>query len=239
MTPFYDDPSGLTRYDSPGIYYDGVSPEPSGKKKMIKVVLNLSKQPILDCIALARKIKVKMTGNAKFTTPDPALAALDTAATECETANNNYESAKDTAKQLLDIRNQKWDALNTLITLEASYVGNHSATTADVESAGLTASAPAGAAVAPDQVHNLTVTTGDSDGLLDVHWDPASAAKSYEIESSPEPMTAGSFTHKDTVTKSSVTLTGFTSGTRVWLRVRAVNGKGKGAWSDPVSKIVP
>jgi hypothetical protein len=239
MTPFYDDPSGLTHYDSPGTFYDDVPPSPSERKKMIKVVLNLSKKTILETIALARKVKTKLTGNAKFPSPDPALTVLDTATTDCETANNNYESGKDTLKQLLDIRNQKWDALNSLLTAEASYVGNHASTTADVESAGFAASAPAGPVAIPQQVHNVSVTTGDNDGSLDVHWDADATAKTFELETSPDPMTPAGFTHRDTVTKSSATLTGFTSGSRVWVRVRAINSKGKGPWSDAVSKIVP
>jgi phage host-nuclease inhibitor protein Gam len=88
-------------------------------------------------------------------------------------------------------------------------------------------------------VINLSVTQGDNNGALDQHWDPDPTAKSYELQTSTDPMTDSSFTHRDTVTKSSCTTTGLTSGTRIWSRVRAVNPAGKGPWSEPVSKIVP
>jgi uncharacterized protein (UPF0333 family) len=175
----------------------------------------------------------------RATTPDPALTALTTAATEAETANTAYESSKETTKQLLTVRNQKWDAMNALITKEAAYVGGHSDTTADVESAGFSATPPASPTQIPAQVINLSVTQGDNNGALDQHWDPDSTAKSYELQTSTDPMTDSSFTHRDTVTKSSCTTTGLTSGTRIWSRVRAVNPAGKGPWSEPVSKIVP
>src|SRR6185312_9396997 len=114
---FYDVPGGATRYDSALVFYDSFAPAPGRKRKM-KTTLNLSKKTILQAIAFARLIKTKMTGNAKFTTPDPTLAALGTAADDAETANDAYESSKETTKELLDVRNQKWDALNTLITKE-------------------------------------------------------------------------------------------------------------------------
>jgi len=234
---FYDDPGGQTRYDA-GVLYDDVSPAPAGRKKL-KITLNLSKKTILDAIAYCRLIVQKLTGNTKFTTPDPALTALTTAATEAETANTAYESSKETTKQLLTVRNQKWDAMNALITKEAAYVGGHSDTTADVESAGFSATPPASPTQIPAQVINLSVTQGDNNGALDQHWDPDPTAKSYELQTSTDPMTDSSFTHRDTVTKSSCTTTGLTSGTRIWSRVRAVNPAGKGPWSEPVSKIVP
>jgi len=44
--------------------------------------------------------------------------------------------------------------------------------------------------------------------------------------------------HKD-VTKSKTINLGLVSGSRVWMRVRAVNAAGEGPWSDPATKIVP
>jgi hypothetical protein len=41
------------------------------------------------------------------------------------------------------------------------------------------------------------------------------------------------------VTNSKTTLTGYPSGSKLWVRVRAINSKGKGAWSDVAVKIVP
>ena len=52
-------------------------------------------------------------------------------------------------------------------------------------------------------------------------------------------MTGTSFVTADTLTNSKTTLTGFTSGARIWVRVRAINSAGKGPWSDPAVKIVP
>jgi hypothetical protein len=205
----------------------------------MKITLNLAQKKILDTIAFCRLIVQKMTGNAKFTTPDPALTALTAAALDAETANTAYESSKETTRELLIVRNQKWDAMNTLITSESTYVAKHSDTEADVESAGFTNTLPPSPTQIPDQVSNLCVTQGDNDGSLDHQWDSDSNAKGFEVQTSPDPVTDSSYVHRDTVTKSSCTTSGHTSGSRVWSRVRAFNSAGKGPWSDPVSKIVP
>lgn len=83
------------------------------------------------------------------------------------------------------------------------------------------------------------LTAGDNEGSLHVHWDPLDNGKSYEVQASADPFTPTSFTTHDTVTKSSTALTSLTSGSRTWVRVRAINSAGKGAWSDPAVKVVP
>ncbi len=90
----------------------------------------------------------------------------------------------------------------------------------------------------PGQVRNLTLASGNV-GELDAQWDSDAAAKSYEIQTSSDPVTAASWTAQPSVTKSSTILQGLTSGSRQSVRVRAVGGAGTGAWSDPATKIVP
>lgn len=97
-------------------------------------------------------------------------------------------------------------------------------------SAGIAVRAVKTPATIPGPVMNLSVTASDNAGAVDVHWDPLPGAKTYEVQTSADPFTTTSFTTADTVTKSSTTLNGLTSGTRVWVRVRAINSAGKGAW---------
>jgi hypothetical protein len=83
------------------------------------------------------------------------------------------------------------------------------------------------------------VTAGDHDGELNAQWDPVHGAKTYEVQTSPDPFTATSWSKTKSVTPSSVVLTGFTSGARIWVRVRAIGTGGEGNWSSEISKIVP
>jgi hypothetical protein len=81
---------------------------------------------------------------------------------------------------------------------------------------------------------------GDNEGTLDVSWDPVRAAISYEIQISVDPITGSSWAFKQTATKSSATVNSLTSGTKQWVRVRAVGaGNATGPWSDPATKVVP
>jgi hypothetical protein len=91
----------------------------------------------------------------------------------------------------------------------------------------------------PAQAANMTLTAGDFDGTLDAAWDAVPGARSYEIRASPDPMSATSWVNKLTVTKSSATLPGLTSGAKTWMRVRAIGAAGPGPWSDPAVKTVP
>jgi len=91
----------------------------------------------------------------------------------------------------------------------------------------------------PGQVMNLSLTSSDNAGALDAHWDSLSGAKSFEVQTSPDPFTTTSWVGADTLTNSKVTLSGYVSGSKLWVRVRAINSKGKGAWSDVAVKVVP
>jgi len=91
----------------------------------------------------------------------------------------------------------------------------------------------------PTQVLNLVLTEGDNEGSLDYAHDPTRGAKSNEVQTSVDPVTPSSWTYKMTAPKSSGTIPGLTTGTRVWVRVRAIGSAGEGPWSDPAVKTVP
>jgi hypothetical protein len=90
------------------------------------------------------------------------------------------------------------------------------------------------------QVLNLVVSAGDNDGTLDCGWDPTKGAGSYEVQVSVDPVTSTSWAFKDVSNISTLTLTGLTSGSKMWVRTRAIGaGNNKGPWSDPATKTVP
>jgi len=208
---------------------------------MAKVKLGLRNLGPDEVVSLANTIKTAMTGNANFTTPNPTLAALGTAITTAQTKIATYESAKAAADTALSDRDAALTSLRTLLTQEADYVQNITAgDKTKIESAGMSVrddNAPIGT---PTQVLNLVVTAGDFDGTLDSSWDPVRGAQSYEIQISVDPITPTSWAFKQTSTKSSATIQGLTSGTRQWVRVRAIGaGSTPGPWSDPAVKGVP
>ena len=91
----------------------------------------------------------------------------------------------------------------------------------------------------PAQVTNLVLAAGPTDGTLKAAWKPVRGVRSYELEASPDPITPASWIFKGTVTKSKATVNSFTSGAKVWVRVRGIGAAGPGPWSDPAVKTVP
>jgi hypothetical protein len=100
------------------------------------------------------------------------------------------------------------------------------------------ASAPAPQGV-PPQVVDLRVKSSDKDGHLDASWKKAPAAKYYEVEASIDPPTSSSWVLKGSSKTTKLSVNTFTSGQRIWLRVRAIGAAGDGPWSDPAVQTVP
>ncbi|MGB8451358.1 MAG: RHS repeat-associated core domain-containing protein, partial [Anaerocolumna sp.] len=78
----------------------------------------------------------------------------------------------------------------------------------------------------PDKVLNLNAVTVN-ELTVELSWDTAEGATAYEIECNGNIL--------DTVTDSSYTHNLAASSESLIYRVRAVNGEGKGIWSDPLS----
>ena len=89
------------------------------------------------------------------------------------------------------------------------------------------------------QVVNFSVTAGDNDGELDCQHDRVTGAVNYETQTTTNPMDGGVWVNQPPSTRTSYTITGLPSGSRQWVRRRAVGTLGPGPWSDAGTKIVP
>ena len=96
----------------------------------------------------------------------------------------------------------------------------------------------------PDKVENLQVTPGDEAGEGDLVWDaqPRGTNDGYFIEVNTTDLvdrsTWGSASPRS-VSKSTATITGLTTGQKYWVRVIAFIGSGEGPPSDPKAFIAP
>ena len=152
-----------------------------------------------------------------------------------------WAAAQETAKTKTSERNDAFDALCAGLSQLAGYVEAASGgDAAKILSAGMDVRADRTPPSVPPQATNLVLTAGDFPGTLDAMCDSQGpTAKSYEWQVSPDPMTESGWATKLTTTKSSATLPGLTSATKVWVRVRALGAAGPGPWSDPATKTVP
>ena len=206
---------------------------------MAQVILNISGLSISALLQQGRNIVAAMTGNPKFTTPKPELTDITARITALATANDTYESNLVTAKENLTLRDDAAkDLIDGLIAL-----GGYVQTTSDgdpavIQSAGMSIRATRVPATLPGAVTSLSVSPSDASGGLLLSWDPMPEAASFEIQTCADPVT-GNWVNQPGVTKSKTAVNGFTSGSKVHTRVRAVNPAGTGAWSSEIAKIVP
>ncbi len=236
----------MARYDEStsvfdgGLVYDAPDLPQTRRNKMAKVKLNIDRLTDEQLIQRGKDYKTALTGNANFTTPLPSLTSVGTLITTGETKLGASNAASQAAKQATTEKNAAMDALRAALNDWGSYVQLTSGgDAAKIQSAGMDIKAASTPTAVPSMVANLAITSGDNASELDLQWDPVPGAKTYDVEVSPDPVTSNSWVRKPSPTKSKTTVTGLTSGSRIWARVRAVNAAGQGAWSDPATKIVP
>ncbi len=204
------------------------------------VKLALRTLGVLQLIALARLIVQKMTGNANFTTPDPPLADITTAANDLEAQKQAVDSAKATLGEAVAKQNSFEKNLQDLLTAEGRYVDNRAkGDKAIIESAGMSASDEPSPVGEMPQVKNLSVTRGDNPGEIDPHWDPVPKSKNYTVQVTDDPIGSAPWITRGNPTKSKMTIDGLTSGRKVWVQVAANGTAGTGAYSDPAVIVVP
>lgn len=195
-------------------------------------------------ITLANLVAPKLAPPPPATPPLPNMAtkvaALVTASGLADTANNNYEAAKSALAALKQKRDQTADALRNAHKVVVT--GCESEANGDpvllAETGYPLAAAPTPGAL-PGMIHNLSLTAGDMERVLDVHFDPDDDSNTYEVQLTTVDPIAGPYATVAQPTASKVMLTDLTSGQRVWVRARGVGPKGAGPWSDPATKIVP
>ena len=228
------------RYDS-GLYFDGFAPPATERTHMAKAKLGLDKLNSDGLAAYAATIKTAMTGNANFTTPNPTLASVGTAITALQTKLAAYNTALAAASTALADRDAADAALRALLVQLAAYVDNVSGgDRTKIESSAMGVRNGSGAIGTLNQVQSLVVKAGAEEGSLDTSWDPTRGAIAYVLESSVDPITPTSWTYKMTAGRSDALVNSFASGTKQWIRVRAIGANNQmGPWSDPAAKTVP
>ena len=208
---------------------------------MSKIILNLTKLSRADKVSLVNTIAAKAAQVAGFPNPNPKqtelLAARDNAVAQAS-ARDAQEAALKSANADLQVADRRLDeALSAHARQTEEVTGGDGAQIALLGYTLAGTPQPVGPMPKPESV---TATVGDNDGQIDGAWNRVYGAKSYEVQSSPDPIVDNNgWVHALTATRSSVTLSGLPSGKKRWLRVRAIGAQGPGPWSDPACCMVP
>jgi hypothetical protein len=213
-----------------------------GKKTMKKIIVKLELDGKSDT-ELKQYSQDHMDKVAKST----AFPTLTAGATKYKavhdgfsTALGNSDAAQKTAQEMTKIKDAAREALEVALTQDAHTVEATPGVTEDmVLNVGFAVKGAAVGISSLGKAVNLSLSTGDNKGEVDAHWNRVPGAKSYEVQWSPDPFTDASWKNADGVTKSKTTLAGLTSGSKIWVRVRALGASGPGAWSNEVLITVP
>jgi hypothetical protein len=207
---------------------------------MPKIKLSFRPLPVPEKIAKVKQFVTALEGNANFPTPSPPLANILAAITKLEGSYANTQRLKAELKSSATEQNADEEVIDKLVSQLTGYIESAAGDNeALIHSLGMETRAARSAPTIPDVADGLTATAGDHDGHIDLSWNPVTNAKSYVIQISTDANSATSWTHALTVTKSSATIDGLTSGVRYWFRVAAIGSEGQGGWSDPATKIAP
>lgn len=217
-------------------------------KPMADIKLSLSRSNPAQVIEIAAKLAGLLAPAAPATPPIPnmdgTVADLNTKLTAATTANNAYEAAKAQIASLRTTRDNAADDLRNEVNLAGNAAMKESkGDAASLQAAGFEI---AGATPSPPPVltppQNLALTAGDHDATLDASCDPPGAkhiVRSYQWQYTTGDPVTGTYADVQPTSASNTTLTGLTSGQRIWVRVRVVTTHGTTDWSDPAAKIVP
>lgn len=206
---------------------------------MAIIRLNLDGMNRLEKVAQGEKIVPLMTGNAAFPDAGDLVTELATKTAALKAKNLAQETAQQAAKEATNEANLAEAEYNIAATALANHAQSESkGDETDLLSGGFDLRSE-GSPTSMGQVQNLSATAGDNATEVDLAWDPEDGAKSYEVQSSPDPVTVSSWSHLGVAAKSKETFGGLPSGAICFFRVRAIGPNDKGPWSDPAMKRVP
>lgn len=205
-----------------------------------KVKADSRNVPIPDKIQALRGVLVKVTGNANFPIVQETLPALKAAVDLLETTYLDAQGARDTAKAKTAIQNQRETALDSLTSNLVEDVNREGNGNGNVLlTSGLPLYKEPTAAAIPAAMSNFSLSRGDNPGEIDGQCHAELLARQYESRYIIGETPTGAWVLGPTFLISKFTWTGFVSGTRVWICIRAKGTNGEGPWSDPMSLIVP
>jgi hypothetical protein len=181
----------------------------------------------------SKSIEDSMTENANFPEPTPAIADI-------RAAREAYQDALSEAKhgdgRAITVKNQKRDALQTLLRDLSAYVIKE----AKNDLAKLTSSGFDLVKVSTGNrtSDKLSIVAGEVSGQISSTMKTVRGARAFVHEFTADPLTNDSVWTQVTVSSRKYLYTGFKPGDRFWFRVRAVLIGGREVNTDPVLRIV-
>lgn len=243
--PYWDEPGvqwddPLVNWDDPRTYQEILnSNQPHA---MFDVALDINRLSIPALIARIRSIVSGVKGQAALAALHAEADALGATADTLENCETALTSAKSAVTQKVVERDAAEEPVFAKAKALAINVGKTAPDEATVLAANLRVAGKPGPRPVPDKPTGLELTVGDEEGEISGQCNGQPGIVDYhEIEfTTGDPNASGTvWQHADTSKKSVFELKNLPSGQKVWVRLRAVNARGKSPWSDPACVRVP
>jgi hypothetical protein len=206
---------------------------------MSRIKLNL-RQPVPDKLQTGRQIVAAMTNNPNFASPHPPLAEVTASLSTLDEAYKAQQIAKSDARTKAGVADDAEIQLDRQLRKLAAYVESIADTDETIiASAGMQTKAARTTPSILPAPEALSTTAGNHEGEINLTWRKVDNARSYIIQSSPDPPSADSWSHAETATVANKTMQNLTSGKKYWFRVAAIGSLGQSGWSEPATKIAP
>lgn len=182
----------------------------------------------------AQFIITALTGNAKFPTPTPTLANVQTKLDAYRTA-----MARDDSGRTAAVDTSRAELETILGQLAGNLELTSGVTDADLATTGFDMRKPRTTTDAPiDAPQNVRLRSTGNTGEVQLLCDPADRAKSYEVQHTLDPVN-GPWTDAGTFGSTrGIVISGLTRSKDYWMRIRGIGSNGPGAWSDPATILV-
>ena len=239
MMNLYDSISPVLSYDE-GLSYDQVLPSQKARSRMARAKSGVHLLTGTGLMQFLQTIITAVTGNPNAPTPTPTLVELQALYDDGAAKIN----AVDATKALLAAQVADRDAHFALVRKGITAFINYAEVACDfdpvkLQTLGLPLRSPASAPASCVTVMGLTTSTGDEAEAMTANWGRQVQADFYEVQISTDPLNGNTWTSAANVSEPRVALNGLPSGQKRWVRVRAVNRKGAGPWSDPSCRMIP
>ncbi len=207
---------------------------------MTKAKVGFQRESVADKIQKSGAIVDQMDGNSNFPKAQPLIAPMRATITALGDKARAAQASQAATKALFVEQGQLESELDGELS---GMVGDVNAEAGGDEtkllSSGFELAKEAESAAVPGAVTDFSLTRGDYPGTVDGHCHTVKGARAYESRSIVGAMPEGNWGNGPTFLNSKFEWTGLTSGSKVWVEVRAVGTAGAGPWSDALSIIVP
>ena len=195
---------------------------------MKTVKLGIETLTVPDLVLKARTHVTRMDGNKHFSSPNPSLEEIATAATALE---NAYEAAQNGGKSEKILLRQCSSELIGLIKRLAGYVQSVSAGEEHIiDSSGFDIKRPGGAPVPTENPTGVRGKATNHPGEVIIRWNTTVGARSYTAEMSID---GTSWKPCGVSTRTRLLVSGLPEGSKPLFRVSAIGPLGQSGWSHP------